>query len=96
LLRNVNEAGITIELVFHFQGSSIEGRDLGGHQAIFGLIRVGSAIGLGKKGSICPPLNIDDVANDEGPENSYSSSQAENNPNKAALHYRQEDGAYKN
>jgi hypothetical protein len=33
---------VTIGLVFHFQGSRIEGRDLGGHEsgheAMFGLI----------------------------------------------------------
>src|SRR3984885_11374615 len=49
-------------LVFHFQGSGIEGGDLSGHQAILGLIGIRAAVGFCKKGSFGPPLNIDRVA----------------------------------
>ena len=51
--------------MFHFQGSGIEGGDLGGHQAILGLVGIRSPVRFCKKGSIRSPLNIDDVANNK-------------------------------
>jgi hypothetical protein len=55
----------------YLQRSSIESRDLGGHQAVFGLISVRSSIRFGKKRSISAPLDVHYVTHDEGVFRSY-------------------------
>ena len=51
--------------LFHLEGRSIEGGDLGRHEAVVSFIRIRAAIRLGEERSVGAPLHVDGFANDE-------------------------------